>query len=382
MRVKAVLLSLVNPGIRIMIVRQTYPELERNHIAPLRKLLLGVAKYNDRNKIFAFSNGSTISFMYCRNDADLDQLQGAEYDILFIDEATNLTEHQLREITAVVRGVNDFPKRVYYTCNPGGPGHQYIKRVFIDRVYNENENPDDYSFIQSLVTDNYVLMRYMPRYVDNLDALPERRKAAWRFGNWDIFSGQFFSDFSDIPERYDDHRYTHVINPFNPPRHWGDVYRSFDWGYQKPFSIGWWVIDPDTGAAYRILELYGCEKNEPNVGVQWTTDEIFARVAEIERTHPYIKGRKVQGVADPACWEGSRGESIISAADRYELAFKKGIHDRIPGWMQMRYRLQFDPEGRALLYVFNTCKAFIRTIRLQMFDEKKPEDLDSDMEDH
>ena len=381
-RAKAVMLAYQYPGIHIMIVRQSYPELERNHIGPLKKLLYGFAKYNDKLKKFIFPNGSEISFMYCRNDADLMMLQGSEFDIFFIDEATQLTEFQLREMVACCRGTNNFPKRVYYTCNPGGPGHQYIKRVFVDRAFNEHENPDDYIFIQSLVTDNYVLMQYMPRYVDNLDSLPARRKAAWRYGSWDIYEGQYFSEFSDIPERYDDHRFTHVINPFTPPHHWGDAYRSFDWGYGKPFSIGWWVVNPDTGAVYRILELYGCEKDEPNTGIKWTNDEIFARVDEIERTHSYLKGRKIWGVADPACWDGSKGESIIGAAERYGLNFKKGINARIPGWMQMRYRMQFDTDGRAQMYVFNTCKAFIRTINLMVYDEKRPEDLDTNMEDH
>lgn len=381
-RTRAVMLAYEYPGIRILIVRQTFPELVKNYISPLRKILFGFAKYNQQDKVFLFPNGSTISFMYCRNDSDLDMLQGAEYDVMIVDEATNLSEYQLRELIAVVRGANSFPKYVIYTCNPGGQSHQYFKRVFIDRAYNENENPQDYKFIQSLVTDNYVLMHYMPRYVQNLDSLPARRKAAWRYGDWDVFEGQYFSEFVDAPEHYDDGLWTHVINPFTPPRSWGDVYRSFDWGFSKPFSVGWWIVEPEIGTVYRMLELYGCVKNEPNVGVQWTTDEIFARVAEIERTNPLLAGRKVWGVADPACWEGSRGGSIIEDAGRYGLHFKKAVNDRIPGWMQMRYRLMFNKHGRPMMQVFKNCTAFRRTIRLMMFDEKRPEDLDSKLEDH
>ena len=118
-RTKAVLLSLNYPGIRILIVRRTYPELINNHVNILRKQLIDVARYNDKDKVLKFDNGSTINFAYCAKDGDLDRLQGVEYDIIFIDEATQLSEYQMRTITACLRGVNDFPKRVYYTCNPG-----------------------------------------------------------------------------------------------------------------------------------------------------------------------------------------------------------------------------------------------------------------------
>ena len=134
-RTKSKLLALNYSGIKILIVRRTYPELINNHINILRGELLGIAIYNTQEKVFRFRNGSTINFMYCQRDSDLDRLQGTEYDVIFLDEATQLTEHQMKTITACVRGVNDFPKRIYYTCNPGGQGHAYIKRIFIDKDY-------------------------------------------------------------------------------------------------------------------------------------------------------------------------------------------------------------------------------------------------------
>lgn len=118
MRTKAKLLALQYPGIRILIVRRTYPELINNHINILRGELLGIAKYNDKDKVLKFTNGSSINFQYCAKDSDLDRMQGVEYDIEFLDEATQLSEHQMKVITACLRGTNDFPKRVYYTCNP------------------------------------------------------------------------------------------------------------------------------------------------------------------------------------------------------------------------------------------------------------------------
>lgn len=385
-RSKAKLLSFNYPGIRILIVRRTYPELINNHINQLRKDLLKVARYNATDKVLKFNNSSTINFMYCDNDKDLDRLQGVEYDIIFLDEATQLSEWQMKVITVCCRGANSFPKRIYYTMNPGGQGHAYIKRIFIDRKFNEDEDPDDYEFIQSLVTDNHVLMELQPDYIKQLEALPEKLKAGWRYGRWDIFDGQFFEDFIDRDTPYQDvenpkkeRRWTHVIDPFEVPKEW-TIYRSFDFGYAKPFSVGWWAIDYD-GRAYRILEMYGCTK-EPNEGVKWTPIKIFQEVYKVEQEHRWLKGKYIYGVADPSIWDASRGESVYETATKNRIYFEPGDNKRIPGWMQLHYRLAFDEEGYSMMYVFSNCKGFIRTIPLLQYSDTRPEDLDTDGEDH
>lgn len=378
-RAKAKLLALRYPGIRILIVRRSYPELINNHITQLRKDLLGIAKYKDKDKVFVFPNGSIIQFMYCAKDADLERLQGVEYDIIFLDEATQLSEHQMKTITACLRGANNFPKRIYYTCNPGGQGHAHIKRIFIDKNYEDDEDPDDYCFIQSLVTDNRVLMEKDPEYIKMLEALPQRQKQAWRYGDWNIFEGQFFDEFKDDPKHYEDRHWTHVIEPFDFPKDW-PIYRSYDWGYAKPFSCGWWTVDYD-GVLYRITELYGWT-GEPNVGIRWTPQQQFERIRQIENEHPYLANRRIYGFADPACWDKSTGKSVIDVADEYGIYFSKGDNKRINGWQQVRYRFQFDKHGFPRMYVFNTCKNFIRTIPLMMHSETNVEDLDTDLEDH
>lgn len=173
-RTKAKILAAVYPGIKQLIVRRTYPELVNNHINTLIDELHGLARYNKSEKMFTFPNGSTIKFGYCNADKDLDQYQGAEYDVIFLDEATQLQEMWIKKITACLRGVNNFPKRIYYTCNPGGVSHGYFKRLFIDRKYEEGENPEDYCFIQALVTDNKALMKSQPDYIKQLEALPPK----------------------------------------------------------------------------------------------------------------------------------------------------------------------------------------------------------------
>ena len=378
-RTKSKLLALRYAGIRILIVRRTYPELINNHINILRTELLGIARYNDKDKVLKFLNGSTINFTYCDNDKDLDRLQGVEYDVIFLDEATQLSEYQMKTITACLRGVNDFPKRVYYTCNPGGQGHGYIKRIFIDKAFETGENPEDYTFIQSLVTDNKALMESQPDYIRQLEALPPKIRKAWLEGDWNVYEGQFFEDFVDRPDYYDDRQWTHVINPFDIPDGW-KVYRSFDWGYNKPFSCMWFAVDYD-GVVYHILELYGCTKT-PNEGVKWTPPQVFAEIARIEREHPWLQGKKVIGIADPAIWNAETGKSVADVASDHGVYFNKGDHERINGWMQCHYYLAFDESGYPMFYVFKNCKNFIRTIPLLQYDEHKPEDLDTDGEDH
>jgi hypothetical protein len=378
-------MCLTYSGIKILVLRKTYQELINNHINEMRAKLYGIAKYSASEKMFQFPNGSTIKFGYCANDGDLDQYMGVECDVVFFDEASQFQEMWIRRITASVRGANNFPKRFYYTLNPGGPSHGYFLRLFINRTYNDGEDPEEYKFIQSKVTDNHALMEAQPDYIKQLQALPYKLRMAWLEGDWSIYEGQFFEEFRDDPAHYADRMNTHVIEPFDlskgEPATW-TIYRSFDWGYNKPFACCWWAVDRD-GTVYNIMELYGCA-GEPDVGVKWTDDVIFSKIKEIETTHPYLKGKHINGVADPSIWGKGTGSGISTAetAAQHGVHFQKGDNDRIAGWMQWHYRLQFDSNGYPRMYFFKTCKHMIRTIPLQMYDETHVEDLDTKLEEH
>ena len=154
-RVKSVSGALTYPGITILIVRRTYPDLENSIISPLVKMIPpGLATYNSQMHTVFFANGSIIKFGHYQGTGSASEYQGQEYDWVFIDEATQFTEDEFRTLGGCLRGTNNFPKRMYLTCNPGGVGHQWVKRLFIDRQFRtdslnpeENENPDDYKFI-------------------------------------------------------------------------------------------------------------------------------------------------------------------------------------------------------------------------------------------
>ena len=144
-----------------------------------------------------------------------------------------------------------------------------------------------------------------------------------------------------------------------------------------------WGGTDEEGRLYRIKELYGCD-GTPNEGLKIDPVEQARRIKEAEENDPMLKGRVIQGVADPAIFNESQGESIAQMQEKhpYYLVWHPGDHTRLAGKMQMHYRLAFNAEGRPMLQVFDTCKHFIRTIPNLVYDESNVEDIDSDQEDH
>ena len=377
-RKRVIFRSLIYPGMKSLIIRATYPELLHNHIEPITAQTRQFAKYNTQEKVLRFPNGSKIDFGYCKNETDMQRYQGGEWDEIYIDEAGNISEQCIKMFIPCIRGVNGLPKHMILTFNPGGKSHAYLKRVFVDRHFNEDENPEDYAFVQALIQDNKALMDKQPDYIKNLEVLPERLKRAWLYGEWDVFAGQFFEEYIDT-ER-EDRKWTHVIPAFEPHAHW-KIWRTYDYGYNHPFACQWWAIDTD-GIMYLIAEWYGCGK-EPNTGLHLSADAQFSEIARIEREHPYLRNRKILGLADPAIWsKESTGYSVADAAAKQGVYFSPANNDRINGWAQCHNRLAFDEHGRPGMYVFSHCHGFRRTIPTLLYSETRPEDLDTDGEDH
>jgi len=236
-------------------------------------------------------------------------------------------------------------------------------------------------FIPSTVFDNEELLSRDPHYLANLAMLPEAEQAALLYGSWDSFRGQVFREWRDDPTHYRDRLWTHVVEPFLPPAHW-KCWRGFDWGYAKPFSVGWYAAD-ERGKLYRIREFYGCA-SAPNTGVMMDAGQIAARIREIEREDPLLAGRDILGTADPSIFDESRGASIAALMARhpYYVLWHKADNTRLAGKAQYHYRLAFDRDGDPMFQVFSTCRHFIRTIPALVYDEKQVEDVNTSQEDH
>lgn len=366
LRVKAILLALNYPGIQILLLRRTYGELLENHIIPLQKMLHSyekdktnrIANWGGQDKVFTFPNGSRIKLGYCDNETDVLQYQGQAYEIIFMEEATQFTEFQFQCLTESNRLSGQCKKpvkpRIYFTCNPGGVGHAWVKRLFIDREYKATEKDDEYDFIPALVFENEYIMKNDPDYVKALENLPEDRKQAMLYGNWDVFEGQFFTEFD---------RNVHVIEPFEIPKDWY-IYFTMDYGLDK--LAGYWIAVDYNNNAYVFREVY-----ESNLLASQARDKI--KEMTNESIYMYL--------APHDMWNRHK-ETGKSTADIFEEAgimLYETNDDRKQGWLQMKEWLKpyMDEQGctTAKLKIFSTCKNLIRCLPQIQHSEKNIGDV-------
>lgn len=352
-RKKALLLAARHAGIRILLLRRTYPELRENHILPLLRELHGVARYKETEKAFIFPNGSRLKFGYMDGEGDALQYQGQEFDVIFMDEATQFTEFQFKTLTACLRGANDLPKRFYLTCNPGGVGHAWVKRLFITREYRALERAEDYVFIPARVYDNTALTRSDPGYVRMLESLPEDLRRAWLEGDWDIFAGQYFKEFR---------REVHVAQPFAIPEHWRR-YVTMDYGLDM--LACYFIALNGEGRAYVYREIY-----EPGLIVSDACERI-RRAAAGERIEHYL--------APPDLWNRRQetGRSVAELFAGRGVRLTRTSNARVDGWMAVHEWLRpFDADGKttAALQIFENCPNLIRTLPALRFDGKNAND--------
>ena len=236
----------------------------------------------------------------------------------------------------------------------------------------------DYQRLSS-VFDNKILLQNDPDYLTRLAAMPERERNALLYGDWDTFSGQVFTEWRNDSSHYSDRINTHVIAPFLVPETWS-IWCAMDWGYARPFSVGWYAVDHDR-RLYRIREFYGCT-GTPNEGVRLEPSDVARRIRKIEGEDPNLRGRTIRRVGDPAIWGSQGSESVGALMERQRVYFEKGDNARLDGKMQVHHRLSFDERGVPMLYVFSTCRHFIRTVPNLVYDEKNVEDVDTGGEDH
>lgn len=352
LRRKMILMCLRYPGLSVLLVRKSYAELRENHIRPMCSELSGVARYTDSRKTFEFKNGSHIKMGYCDSESDVDRYQGQEFDIIALDEATQLTEYQFQTFKGCLRGANDFPKRMYITCNPGGVGHGWVKRLFIDRDYRDGENANDYAFIPASVYDNKALLKKDPDYVERLKSLPAGLRDAWLYGKWDAFAGQYFPEF-DMS--------LHTVEPFYPPKEYAR-YCAIDYGLDMLAAV--FVALSKDGDAIVYDEVY--EKD-------LIVSEAAKRIKE--------KADGVcQFIAPSDLWSRQKdsGKSI------YELFLENGVYltkispERVQSFLCLKEWLKpYEDENgvkKSRLVICRNCVNLIRSLPQLMHDPKKPGD--------
>lgn len=356
MRMKMVLLAVNYEGINILLLRRTLGELRENHILPLQKLLSGIAEYRESQKEFRFTNGSRIKLGYCDGESDVLQYQGQSYEVIGMEEATHFTYFQFQCLTECNRASGSmkepFSPRMFLTANPGGVGHDWFKRLFVDRQYRGNEKAENYAFIRSLVFDNAYIMENNPEYVETLMALPEKRRAAMLYGDWNSFEGAFFPEFCEE---------VHLCAPFDIPQSW-QRFRALDYGLDMTACL--WFAVSSTGRVYVYRELY-------ESGL--LLSEAAARIKDATPRQESIR----YTVASPDLWNrrqesGKSGAEIMTAAGLTGL--KKAQNERINGWRIVREYLKDGEDGKSALCIFRGCDNLIRCLPLLRFDNNVRED--------
>lgn len=386
------------PQYKALILRKSYPQLSElvdKSLAYYPRAFPG-AKYSASNHTWTFPSGARIIFGSMNRREDRIKYQGKSYDFIAFDELTHFTwdeySYMFSRNRSSAPGIRNY---IRATANPGGIGHGWVKDRFItpapplttiiDKVRytlpsgEVEEAERTRVFVPATVYDNRILLRNNPEYVSSLALLPPAERQALLYGDWDSFSGQVFSEWRNDPAGYVTRRGSHVIEPFDIPADWRIV-RGFDYGYSKPFSVGWYAVSPED-VIYRVAELYG---GDADVGVKWTPDRIADEIVTLERSHPLLKHADViLGLADPAIFSATvYGESIAQLLAHKGVYFSRGDNTRLAGKMQLHNRLAFDDDGRARFYVFNTCRNFIRTLPSLVYSTVNVEDVDTAQEDH
>lgn len=316
-----------------------------------------IVSYNESDKTLSLPNGSKIIFGYCASDRDLLRYQGQEYDVVAIDEATQLSEYQFSVFKACLRGCNDFPKRIYLTCNPGGVGHGWVKRLFVDRDFRDGESPEDYDFIQALVYDNEILVKKNIGYVKQLESLPKRLREAWLHGRWDVFEGQFFPEFN-----YSEHVCDRSVIDIHRLRR----FVAFDYGFDMTAAL---VLGADAEGNLFVIDEF-CESG-------LTLSRAAEEISRLCR--PYAPE---YAVASPDLWNrrqdsGKSGFEIMQACDGMP-PMRSADDRRVAGWRVLREYLSASlGSEKPYLRISDRCHELIRCLPALIFDAEKTEDASS-----
>jgi hypothetical protein len=391
-------------GAKGMFVRRYFVDLEAV-IARSKELFYKLgAIWNENRAMWTFPNGATLRFRHLKDGNAAQHYQGHDYSWICFEELTQWPDDKAFNLMrGAMRSAKGVPPCLRATGNPGGPGHGWVKARFIApapagfTVLIDAKTGEPRVFIPSRLEDNRALVDNDPGYENRLkgvgnDALVK----AWREGNWDIVAGGFFDDLWS-PR-------LHVLPPFEVPNTWR-LRRSFDWGSAAPASLGIWAISDGStvyhrtygelffprGSMIRINEWYTVAKDDnglviANQGLRLNNATLGDGIARRSA------GKSFSGcVADPSIFTEMGGPSTYEQMRRgaraagHQLVFSKADNTRIPGWQRMRELLNNVVEApleKPGLYVFDWCTDFLRTVPVLQRDDKYPDDVDTEAEDH
>jgi hypothetical protein len=342
---------------------------------------------------WVFPAGEELYFRAIKRADDYDNYHGHEYPWVGWEELTTWPDEDLYlAMQSVCRCSRaDMPRHYRATCNPWGVGHHWVKARFIEPmprgIIIADEQGRERVAIHGTIWENKILLENDPDYLKSLEAQKGAKRRAWLLGDWDIVAGGMFGDVWDEA--------VHIVEPFTIPKTWS-IDRSFDWGSNRPYSVGWWAESDgcdielgdgttqstQAGDLFRIAELYGWT-GKPNEGTRELATEIARKIKDCEKA----MGRVVHaGPADSSIFDTEDGHCIADKMANIGVSWKRADKrpgSRINGWEILRERLKnsMTKDGPGL-YVFETCRQFIRTVPVLSRDEKKPDDVDSEGEDH
>lgn len=396
--------------VQSLIFRRYRDDLLKNHVYPMLKSYPQLRPYFNKSELVLYNTKKNpiIKFDYAEREEDIEKVgQGTEYPIVFIDEATQSTEYIIKYLSTCNRdSAGNFPTRPKIVCtmNPGGQGHAFIKRIFVDKIYQNNENPKDYCFIQAHVWDNVMWsLRELQKqgfnvddyyykwdeeqrktftikfsdYAKNLSGLPEDLKLAYLYGDWNVFGGMFFKHLNLNKQ---------VIEPFIIPFDW-ELVGSIDPGFSSPCSFGLTAKD-FSGNYYRIYTYYEAGKspiehaaniadllNNPQSDVYRLTNGRSAKgIRIVSGTDAFAKKDRFAII--------SNEKTFSDVFNSYGLYLEPATTDRIQGWWNWKGLM---PNRYFVFDKYN--KPLIEEMTAVVSDPKYPEDIkgrgnDPEISDH
>lgn len=373
---EAITYAIEYPKSRIYMFRRTIPELKQSIVPEIYKqasayIDAGGMKYHSQDRTFTFRNGSIIQLAYLENSADMYRYQSAEIHLLLVDELTHFTQEEYEYLKTRIRSTGEQPLSVKSATNPGNIGHGWVKQYFIDiappeEIYTDKQG-NTRLFIPARV-DDHPIQAFRESYKKVLEANndPDLRRALL-LGDWDIFSGQVFTEWA----REKDDKPYHVVDPFPIPLHW-TKWLAYDWGYNTYAACTWFARDPQTTRIYIYREYY------PHAASASAQADVINSLAGEELI--------VTKWADPSLWKQhgnvETGETVAAIFTRAGLIFQPANNDRMAGMNAVHEALAPLPDGSPGLQVFSSCVNTIRTIPSLPYDQNKPEDVDTRAEDH